>query len=99
MVLGHAERASEIVADTFFAAMSGRPGPVVIGLPEDVIRQQIPADLHPPIPVAAGGMTGTDSDALAAALSASTKKCPFPPAQRENIQSLEIAGSHVMCRR
>jgi len=73
MVLDHAERASEIVAEAMFSAMSGRPGPVVIGLPEDVIRQYIPADLHPPIPVATGGMTTADSDALAAALAASAK--------------------------
>ncbi|GHG61037.1 thiamine pyrophosphate protein [Sinomonas cellulolyticus] len=73
IVLDHAERASEIVAEAVFAAMSGRPGPVVIGLPEDDIRQQIPAALHPPIPVATGGMTATDSVALAAALAASTK--------------------------
>jgi acetolactate synthase-1/2/3 large subunit len=73
MVLDHAERASEIVAEAFFAAMSGRPGPVVIGLPEDVIREQIDATLHPPIPVATGGMTTTDCDALAAALAASSK--------------------------
>jgi acetolactate synthase I/II/III large subunit len=61
MVLDHAERASEIVAEALFAAMNGRPGPVVVGLPEDVIRQQIPAELHPPIPVATGGMTTVDS--------------------------------------
>lgn len=61
MVLDHAERASEIVAEAFFAAMSGRPGPVVIGLPEDVIRQDIDSKLHPPIPVATGGMTVADS--------------------------------------
>lgn len=73
MILDHAERASEIVAEAFFAAMSGRPGPVVIGLPEDVIRQQVPVTLHPPIPVAAGGMTLADSQALAEALAASDK--------------------------
>jgi acetolactate synthase-1/2/3 large subunit len=73
MVLDHAERASEIVAEALFAAMNGRPGPVVIGLPEDVIRQQIPAELHPPIPVATGGMTTVDSDALATALASSSK--------------------------
>ncbi|WP_104181953.1 thiamine pyrophosphate-dependent enzyme [Arthrobacter sp. B0490] len=73
MVLDHAERASEIVAEAFFAAMSGRPGPVVIGLPEDVIRKQIDPTLHPRIPVATGGMTTTDSEALAEALAASTK--------------------------
>lgn len=73
MVLDHAERASEIVAEAIFAAQSRRPGPVVVGLPEDVIRQQIDADLHPPIPVAAGGMTTTDTEALRAALAASSK--------------------------
>ncbi len=73
MILDHAERASEIVAEAFFAAMSGRPGPVVIGLPEDVIRQRVPAELHPPIPVATGGMTNADSRALAEALATSTK--------------------------
>ncbi|MEV4991624.1 thiamine pyrophosphate-dependent enzyme [Pseudarthrobacter sp. LMD1-1-1.1] len=73
MVLDHAERASEIVAEALFAAMSGRPGPVVVGLPEDVIRQQISSKLHPPIPVATGGMTSTDADALAAALGKANK--------------------------
>ena len=73
MVLDHAERASEIVAEAMFAAMSGRPGPVVVGLPEDIIRQQISPALHPPIPVAAGGMNGTDSAALQAALAESSK--------------------------
>ena len=57
MVLDHPERASEIVAEAMFAAMSGRPGPVVVGLPEDVIRARLIRPLHPAIPVAAGGMT------------------------------------------
>ena len=73
MVLDHPERASEIVAEAMFAAMSGRPGPVVVGLPEDVIRQQVPARLHPPIPVAAGGLGSADAAALEAALAASSK--------------------------
>ncbi|HKU03191.1 MAG TPA: thiamine pyrophosphate-dependent enzyme [Arthrobacter sp.] len=73
MVLDHAERASEIVAEAMFAAMSGRPGPVVVGLPEDVLRQQISPALHPVIPVAAGGMSGCDSAALKAALARSSK--------------------------
>ncbi|MGM7774692.1 thiamine pyrophosphate-dependent enzyme [Arthrobacter sp. KNU-44] len=73
MVLDHAERASEIVAEAMFAAQSGRPGPVVVGLPEDVIQEKIRPDLHPPIPVAAGGMTTADAEALGAALAASSK--------------------------
>ncbi|MBG6084114.1 thiamine pyrophosphate-dependent enzyme [Zhihengliuella flava] len=73
MVLDHAERASEVVAEAMFAAVSGRPGPVVVGLPEDIIKKQIPAELHPPIPVAFGGMTVTDWKALNEALQGSDK--------------------------
>ncbi|MFF5791752.1 thiamine pyrophosphate-dependent enzyme [Paeniglutamicibacter sp. NPDC012692] len=73
MVLDHPERASEIVAEAMFAAMSGRPGPVVVGLPEDIIREMIEPTLHPIIPVAAGGMTVTDWKQLKSALEVSTK--------------------------
>ncbi|MDQ1058889.1 acetolactate synthase-1/2/3 large subunit [Arthrobacter globiformis] len=73
MVLDHAERASEIVAEAMFAAMSGRPGPVVVGLPEDIIRQLIDPTLHPAIPVAGGGMSSNDVEALKAALASSNK--------------------------
>ncbi|MEV7574860.1 thiamine pyrophosphate-dependent enzyme [Pseudarthrobacter sp. NPDC089323] len=73
MTLDHPERASEIVAEAMFAAMSGRPGPVVVGLPEDIIRQEISPVLHPAIPVAAGGMVRTDAEALEEALAESSK--------------------------
>ena len=73
MVLDHPDRASEIVAEAMFAATSGRPGPVVIGLPEDVIQEEISAELHPQIPVAHGGMTVEDWKALHAALKESEK--------------------------
>ena len=73
MVLDHPERASEIVAEAMFAAMSGRPGPVVVGLPEDIIREMIEPTLHPIIPVAPGGMTVTDWKELKSALEESEK--------------------------
>ncbi|MEX5304692.1 thiamine pyrophosphate-binding protein [Kocuria sp. CPCC 205258] len=73
MVLDHAERASEIVAEAMFAANSGRPGPVVVGLPEDIIKAEIDATLHPPIPVAHGGMTVNDWKALRDALEGADK--------------------------
>ncbi|WP_394161025.1 thiamine pyrophosphate-dependent enzyme [Galactobacter valiniphilus] len=73
MVLDHAERASEIVAEAMFAAVSGRPGPVVVGLPEDIIREQVHAEVHPQIPVATGGMTVEDWKSLKAALLESKK--------------------------
>jgi acetolactate synthase-1/2/3 large subunit len=73
MVLDHAERASEIVAEAMFAALSGRPGPVVVGLPEDILRDLIDPTLHPVIPVAGGGMSSNDAEALKDALAASNK--------------------------
>ncbi|HCM95937.1 MAG TPA: acetolactate synthase [Glutamicibacter sp.] len=73
MILDHADRASEVVAEAMFAAMSGRPGPVVVGLPEDIIRNEVPAEVHPEIPVATGGMTVTDWKALNAALQEADK--------------------------
>jgi len=73
MVLDHAERASEIVAEAMFAATSGRPGPVVVGLPEDILRETVSAQIHPCIPVATGGMTVEDWKALQAALVESEK--------------------------
>src|SRR5690625_2698192 len=51
MVLDHPERASEFVAEAMFAANAGRPGPAVVGLPEDIIKDEIDARLHPQIPV------------------------------------------------
>ncbi|MGG5752071.1 thiamine pyrophosphate-dependent enzyme [Zafaria sp. Z1313] len=73
MILDHAERASEVVAEAMFAAMSGRPGPVVVGLPEDIIKHRVSAEIHPQIPVAAGGMTVTDWKALNDALKEADK--------------------------
>ncbi len=73
MVLDSPDRAAETVAEAIFAARSGRPGPVVVGLPEDVLRESVPVSVHPAIPVARGGLTQDDSDALLAALQEAEK--------------------------
>lgn len=54
LILDEVSRASEIVAKAFHAALEGRPGPVVVGLPEDIIQQEFHGQLHPVIPVAQG---------------------------------------------
>lgn len=72
-VLDSPERASEITAEALFAAHSGRPGPVVVGLPEDIIREQVPVVPHPPIPVAGGGISTADRTALRDAFATSSK--------------------------
>lgn len=68
LVVDEAERASEIVAEAFFAACSGRPGPVVVGLPEDVITHEVSGAVHPVLQVASGGVSPADASVLSAAL-------------------------------
>lgn len=48
MILDDAARAAEYVRDAFHIASSGRPGPVVIGLPEDVIQHLTDAPVLEP---------------------------------------------------
>jgi acetolactate synthase-1/2/3 large subunit len=40
-------RIPEYVARAYAVAISGRPGPVVLALPEDMLVEQVPASLHP----------------------------------------------------
>lgn len=81
-VLDEAERASEIVAEAFFAACSGRPGPVVVGLPEDVITHAVSGQLHPVLPVAEGGVSLKEVEALKADLLAAAKPLLYIGGQR-----------------
>ncbi|MEV7956804.1 thiamine pyrophosphate-dependent enzyme [Streptomyces sp. NPDC088141] len=64
LLLDQPERASELVAEAFFAARSGRPGPVVVGLPEDVITRPAPPEIHPVLPVTDGGVAPAELGAL-----------------------------------
>jgi acetolactate synthase-1/2/3 large subunit len=65
LVLDDPGRASEIVAEAFFAARSGRPGPVVVGLPEDVLRRPFDGVPTDPLPVPDGAVTAADLHDLA----------------------------------
>jgi acetolactate synthase-1/2/3 large subunit len=69
LVLDEPGRASELVAEAFFAARSGRPGPVVVGLPEDVIREPFHGTHVTPLPVAQGAVDAADLRELQALLS------------------------------
>ena len=42
-VIRHTERIPEYVSHAFHAARSGRPGPVVLGLPEDMLASECEA--------------------------------------------------------
>jgi acetolactate synthase-1/2/3 large subunit len=47
-----AERMDEVVGRAFGAAVQGRAGPVVVALPEDMLRERTPAQARPPSPSA-----------------------------------------------
>jgi acetolactate synthase-1/2/3 large subunit len=68
LVLDEPGRASEMVAEAFFTARSGRPGPVVIGLPEDVIREPFDGPHRDPLTVAEGAVGAADLAELGALL-------------------------------
>ncbi|QCY48362.1 MULTISPECIES: thiamine pyrophosphate-dependent enzyme [Glutamicibacter] len=81
-VIDEAERASEIVAEAFFAAASGRPGPVIVGLPEDVVAHEFAGELHQPLTVAEGAVSTGELKELASALSNAQKPLLFVGGQR-----------------
>ncbi|GAB3262104.1 acetolactate synthase large subunit family protein [Arthrobacter pigmenti] len=76
-VLDEPSRTSEVVAEAFFAARSGRPGPVVVGLPEDIITQVADGALHPVLPVTDGAVSTDQLDRLKQALQGAEKPVIF----------------------
>lgn len=76
-VLDDASRASRVVAEAFHLATQGRPGPVVIGLPEDVLHQEFTGDLCQPLPASHGAFSDADLDFLADELRAAQKPLIF----------------------
>lgn len=76
-ILDEVSRASEIVAKAFHAALEGRPGPVVVGLPEDIIKQEFHGQLHPVIPIAEGAVSDDKLDIVVDALSTAKKPLIF----------------------
>jgi acetolactate synthase-1/2/3 large subunit len=81
LILDEVSRASEIVAKAFHAALEGRPGPVVVGLPEDIIKQEFHGQLHPVIPVAEGGVADDKLTIILDALSNAAKPLIFAGGQ------------------
>ena len=59
-----ADQAAEIVAQAFHTAVSGRPGPVVVGLPEDLLREMTDATAVPSRAVAQPAPSKADLDQL-----------------------------------
>jgi acetolactate synthase-1/2/3 large subunit len=73
VTLDDAASAARVVDDAIFTALSGRPGPVVIGLPEDVLVHAIGSGTVEPRVVARSGPTAADLAALEQRLAAAHK--------------------------
>ncbi|WP_028923520.1 thiamine pyrophosphate-dependent enzyme [Pseudonocardia acaciae] len=67
------ERAAAQVAEAFAVASSGRPGPVVVGLPEDVLVGPATASPVPARAVADGAVSAAQRDRLGALLDAARR--------------------------
>jgi acetolactate synthase-1/2/3 large subunit len=73
LILDHPDSAARIVADALHTAASGRPGPVVVGLPEDTLLHQTVSAPVPPRPLPAPVPAPHEIAALEAAVAAARR--------------------------
>lgn len=73
--IDHADRIPEIISHAWHVAMSGRPGPVVLSLPEDMLRDAVEAEVGPRVEVANPAPAPVDVDKFSTLLAGSKK--PF----------------------
>ncbi|MBK0421820.1 acetolactate synthase [Leucobacter sp. CSA2] len=73
MTIDNADRAGELVAEALRIAASGRPGPVVVGLPEDVLVHLTDAQAPTPIPAPQPTPSEAELDDLVARLAAAER--------------------------
>ncbi|EEI17643.1 thiamine pyrophosphate-dependent enzyme [Corynebacterium lipophiloflavum] len=67
-VIDDAQRASRVVANAFHLAQSGRRGPVVVGLPEDVLLEEFTGEIAGPMSTAQGAVSDHDIEIITEAL-------------------------------
>lgn len=75
LILDDPDSAARIVADAFHTAASGRPGPVVVGLPEDTLIERTQSQPVPPRPLPAPSPTAAEVQAIEDAVA--TAQCPL----------------------
>lgn len=74
VTLDDAAAAAEVVNDAIHTALSGRPGPVVVGLPEDIITEMVEGGRPtPPRALACGDPASSALDALGQRFTAARK--------------------------
>jgi acetolactate synthase-1/2/3 large subunit len=73
LTLDRPERAAEQVAEAFAIAAAGRPGPVVVGLPEDVLVEKTAAPVVPARVLAPGAVSAAQGAELESLLDAAVR--------------------------
>jgi len=70
--IDHVDRIPEVISHAYHVALSGRPGPVVIALPEDMLVEQCDVATGPKIEVAEPGPTSKSLSVLSEMLKEAT---------------------------
>ncbi|MEZ5666647.1 MAG: thiamine pyrophosphate-binding protein [Alphaproteobacteria bacterium] len=97
--IDRADRIPEYVARAWSVAMAGRPGPVVLALPEDMLSGPAEAPLRPPVPTPAVAPAPDAVAAVAERLASSRRPVvllggsPWSAAGRDAIQRFAAAWS------
>lgn len=73
IVVDDEHRAGDLTAEALRIAASGRPGPVVVGLPEDVLVRLTDSPAPTPAPIAEPQPSAVDLESLTARISAAKK--------------------------
>ncbi|MDA3147214.1 acetolactate synthase [Leucobacter sp. UCMA 4100] len=82
LTIENADQAGDIVAEAMHVAVSGRPGPVVVGLPEDLLREMTEVTAPAARAIAAPAPSADDMAALKARILAAER--PFLLAGGDN---------------
>ncbi len=73
LILDDPDSSARIVADALHTAASGRPGPVIVGLPEETLLEQTASQPVPPRPVPAPAPAPEDVAAVESAVAAAQR--------------------------
>src|SRR3546814_9577888 len=91
------DRIPEIISRAFHVATSGRPGPVVIALPEDMLVEYAEVADAPHYEVLESAATAQQMDALAAQLANARKPIARSEEHTSELQSLMRISYAVFC--
>ena len=81
LVVDDPSRASRVVAKAFHLANSGRRGPVVVVLPEDILTREFEGDIAPPLCPATGAVSELDLNVVSEALRSAERPLIFEGGQ------------------